>query len=101
MPPSERGVAQYSLSGRERDGSLSGAIDRGPRLFESLEAVSLGIDGKSGRWRVLATLTSEVPDVGGRDYDTLILRAADQRQRAEALRLEVARVALSDGGTTE
>lgn len=64
------------------------------RLFESLEAISLGIEGKSGLWRTLATLTSAAPNVGGPDYEILTVRAADQRQRAEALRLEAARVAL-------
>ena len=66
------------------------------RLFESLEAVSLGIEGKSGLWRTLATLAPNVPAIGGPDYDMLILQAADQRQRAEAMRLEAARAALTN-----
>jgi len=73
------------------DDSRDGAF----RLFESLEAISLGIEGKSGLWRTLATLTPEVPAVGGPDYEMLIVRATDQRKRAEALRLEAARPALT------
>src|SRR5689334_19609237 len=65
------------------------------RLFESLEAVSLGIEGKSGLWRTLTILTSEMSDLEGPDYEMLITRAAAQRQRAEALRLEAARLALT------
>jgi hypothetical protein len=60
------------------------------RLFESLEAVSLGIEGKLGLWRALAAIAPTVPDVGGLDYEMLIRRAADQRGRAETLRLGAA-----------
>jgi hypothetical protein len=65
------------------------------RLFESLEAVSLGIEGKLALWRTLAAVAPEVPDVSGLDFETLMLRAADQRGRAEALRLGAARAALA------
>ena len=65
------------------------------RLFESLEAISLGIEGKAGLWRVLTTLRAEVPELGGPDYETLIARAEEQRERAERLRIEVARIALA------
>jgi hypothetical protein len=65
------------------------------RLFESLEAVSLGIEGKLGLWRALATVAPAVPDVSGLDYETLMQRATDQRRRAEALRLGTAVAALA------
>jgi hypothetical protein len=65
------------------------------RLFESLEAVSLGIEGKLGLWRTLAAIAPALPDVSALDYETLIRRATDQRGRAEALRLEAAPAALA------
>jgi hypothetical protein len=64
------------------------------RLFESLEAVSLGIEGKLGLWRTLAMVAPAMADVSGLDYETLMLRAIDQRARAEALRLGAALEAL-------
>jgi hypothetical protein len=57
------------------------------RLFESLEAVSLGIEGKLALWRTLATIAPAMPGVSGVDYEILMLRATDQRERAETLRL--------------
>jgi hypothetical protein len=65
------------------------------RLFESLEAVSLGIEGKLALWRTLATITPAMPDVSGLDYEILMLRATDQRERAETLRLGAAVTALA------
>jgi hypothetical protein len=65
------------------------------RLFESLEAVSLGIEGKVGLWRTLAEIAPAVSDASGLDYDALMLRATDQRRRAEALRIEAALPALA------
>jgi hypothetical protein len=65
------------------------------RLFESLEAVSLGIEGKLGLWRTLAALAPSTPEANGLDYATLMLRATDQRERAEALRLGAAVPALA------
>jgi hypothetical protein len=64
------------------------------RLFESLEAVSLGIEGKLTLWRTLASLAPAVPDVSSLDYDTLMARAINQRGRAEELRLAAATAAL-------
>lgn len=65
------------------------------RLFESLEAVSLGIDGKLALWRTLAAVAPAVPDVSGLDYETLMRRATEQHGRAEALRLQAALAALA------
>jgi hypothetical protein len=63
------------------------------RLFESLEAVSLGIEGKLGLWRTLAALAPTVPDLSGPEYDVLMRRATEQRGRTEALRLGTVRAA--------
>lgn len=65
------------------------------RLFESLEAVSLGIEGKMGLWRTLATIAPAVPELASLDYGTLMQRAADQRGRAEKARLGATHAALA------
>lgn len=65
------------------------------RLFESLEALSLGIEGKRSLWRALATAAEEAPDLQVADYEGLIRRAEDQRSRVETARLEAARRALA------
>ena len=65
------------------------------RLFESLEALSLGIEGKKSLWRALAATAEEAPDLKVADYQDLIRRAEDQRGRVEAARLEAARRTLA------
>ena len=65
------------------------------RLFESLEALSLGIEGKRSLWRALAAAAEEAPDLQVADYKSLIRRAEEQRNRVEAARLEAARRALA------
>jgi hypothetical protein len=65
------------------------------RLFESLEALSLGIEGKKNLWLALASLTEQEPALQSLDYDRLIVRAQQQRNGVEALRLEVAKRALA------
>ena len=65
------------------------------RLFESLEALSLGIEGKRSLWRALAAAAEEAPHLRVADYEDLIRRAEEQRSRVEAARLEAARRALT------
>jgi hypothetical protein len=65
------------------------------RLFESLEALSLGIEGKRSLWRALAAAAEEAPDLRVADYEGLIRRAEEQRSRVETARLEAARRALT------
>ena len=65
------------------------------RLFESLEIVSLGIEGKLGLWRALAAAAPATPAVSGINLDSLMRRATDQRERVETMRIASARVALS------
>jgi hypothetical protein len=57
------------------------------KLLESLEAVAVGIHGKGSLWRALKV----VPAASGPDYDRLIARADEQRERIEAVRLDAAR----------
>lgn len=62
------------------------------KRLEALEAVAIGIHGKGSLWRALKV----VPAAAGPDYDALIARADEQRERIEAVRLEAARQALSE-----
>lgn len=66
-------------------------------LFEALEVLSLGIEGKHGLWRALAAAAEGAPSLRVADYGRLALRAVEQRGRVEAMRLEVARKALVPG----
>ncbi len=60
-------------------------------LFESLEALSIGIEGKRLLWRALAANEHEVKELKGPDYERLIERAEDQRKRVEEERLKAAK----------
>ena len=65
------------------------------RLFESLEALSLGIEGKRSLWLALSTAAKDTPALRLVDYECLTKRAEEQRSRVEAMRLETARTALA------
>jgi hypothetical protein len=66
-------------------------------LFESLEALSLGIEGKRSLWTVLAATAETVPSLRIANYDRLQQRAQEQRDRVEELRIKTALTALTDG----
>lgn len=66
-------------------------------LFESLEVLSLGIEGKHGLWRALAATAQDTPALQVADYERLARRAVEQRAQVEAMRLEAARKALVPG----
>jgi hypothetical protein len=65
------------------------------RLFESLEALSLGIEGKRSLWIALNAAAEKTPSLGILDYERLKQRAQEQRDRVETLRIETARKALT------
>lgn len=65
------------------------------RLFESLEALSLGIEGKKSLWLALSTVAKATPELRLVDYERLIQRAEEQRSRVEAMRLDTAKTALA------
>src|SRR4030095_4662790 len=67
------------------------------RLFESLEALSLGIEGKKSLWLALSATAEISPALRIADYERLQQRAADQRQRVETRRIEAAQSALTLG----
>jgi hypothetical protein len=77
---------------------LDDPADGDLRLFESLEALSLGIEGKRGLWLALAAVAERSPQMRLLDYQELIRRAEEQRSKVEEKRLETARSALV--GTT-
>lgn len=64
------------------------------RLLESLEALSLGIEGKRSLWLALAAAAEISPQLRLVDYQRLKQRAEEQRSRVENKRIEIARVAL-------
>jgi hypothetical protein len=65
------------------------------RLLETLEALSLGIEGKHALWTGLASVAADVPALRGVDFSRLTERAQDQRARVERLRLDAVRAALA------
>lgn len=74
---------------------LDDPADGDLRLFESLEALSLGIEGKKALWKALSTAAKEKPALQLVDYVRLIGRAEEQRSRVEAMRLDTAKKALT------
>jgi hypothetical protein len=69
----------------------SGTLER----LEAIEALVLGIHGKSRLWRSLAAVAPAVPELQTLDLKALEKRADDQHARTEARRLEAARLALA------
>jgi hypothetical protein len=65
------------------------------RRLERLEALVLGMAGKSVLWRGLQAASVEDERLRGPDYEDLALRAKEQLQRVEKLRIEAARSALT------
>ena len=86
-----------------RSGDLPGRV--GPRLklgggdlgnLLTLEALSLGVEGKACMWKTLKHVHSGSVAFASGDFDALIKRAEDQRAGLEQWRLTVATVALSE-----
>ena len=65
------------------------------RLFESLEALSLGIEGKRSLWIALTAVAEKTPSLRILDYERLKQRAQGQRDRVERLRIGTASEALT------
>ena len=79
-------VEQFTEAKLEVDDDSGGAL----RRLERLEAVALGIDGKSALWSALGVAAALTPELRGPDYERLAQRAAEQRQRVEVFRLQAA-----------
>jgi hypothetical protein len=67
-------------------------------LFEAIELLSLGIEGKQALWRTLASMAPDVEGLQGVDYDRLMARAMAQRETLEPALLHLAKAAL--GGSS-
>lgn len=63
------------------------------RLFEAVELVAVGVEGKRALWLALAEVSAAVPALRGPDYARLLERAGEQRRRLEGVRLSAARAA--------
>jgi hypothetical protein len=68
-------------------------------LLEAMEAASLGIEGKRLLWVVLQAASERSPRLKILDYDRLIQRAEEQRQRVESVRRATGIAALVERGT--
>jgi hypothetical protein len=66
------------------------------RMFESLEALSLGLEGKRSLWRALGAASEVLPELSGIDYAQLVQRSEEQRSRVEGVRLEAAKAAFGE-----
>lgn len=73
------------------DDKATGAL----RLFEGLEALTLGIHGKRALWIVLGELAENDAALRGPDYERLVQASEDQRQRVEIMRLAAAPAAFA------
>lgn len=71
------------------------------RLLESLELLSLGIEGKRMLWLALSAAAERAPSLRQLDYDRLIRRAEVQRDQVEEQRLGVAARILGSGSGGE
>jgi hypothetical protein len=65
------------------------------RIFEALETVALGIQGKYALWRALSVASASAPLIRHLDFAKLEKRALEQFQQVDLLRLETAAGALS------
>ncbi|MCW2968462.1 MAG: hypothetical protein JWM71_2234 [Solirubrobacteraceae bacterium] len=76
---------------------LSGAStgDETFGLYLSLEAMSLGVEGKLSMWQALARISDAYEELDPAELDRLVERARQQRTLLESQRLEVAREALA------
>lgn len=69
--------------------------DRPLNRLETLETLSLGVEGKLAMWEALKRSPAGIPDVGALDLDALIARARRQRERLERERMRAADAAFS------
>ena len=61
--------------------------------FETLEYLSLGILGKRALWQTLQVVSGQHAELQELDFSTLIARAEAQYETANAVRLQLARIA--------
>ena len=71
------------------------------RTFLSIEALSLGVEGKVSLWATLRDLRGRYPELESTDLDDLLERAQRQRQVLEAERTAAARRSLATDSQPE
>lgn len=96
-----RAAAWLTEKAAELKTRVDDPADGALRLLETLEALSLGVEGKRLLWKGLAVAGADVPSLRGIDFDRLEQRAQDQRRRVEQMRLDAASAALGGGATAE
>jgi hypothetical protein len=74
-------------------GLTSGRDELG--TFLSIEALSLGVEGKASLWTTLRELRDQYPELPSSDLDDLLQRAQRQRQVLETERIAAARRSLT------
>lgn len=72
------------------DNPSGGTLER----LEAIEALVLGIHGKTRLWRALEAVQPVFPELQAMDLKALEKRAEDQHARVEVRRLEASRLAL-------
>ncbi|HEX3978329.1 MAG TPA: hypothetical protein VHW96_18810 [Solirubrobacteraceae bacterium] len=65
--------------------------------FLSIEALSLGVEGKASLWTALRELRGHYPELQSTDLDDLLQRAQRQRQILETARITATRLSLAAG----
>jgi hypothetical protein len=76
---------------------LTGLTAQDDRLgtFLSMEALSLGVEGKTSLWTTLREIRDRYPELLSTDLDDLLQRAQRQRQTLETERIAAARPLLT------
>jgi hypothetical protein len=64
-------------------------------LFQSMELLALGVQGKLSLWKALRTASGQDARLGGYDFESLIWRAQKQYDEVESQRLKLAQSVLS------
>jgi hypothetical protein len=70
--------------------AIDDPTDGALRVLESLEVLTMGIDGKGALWHALAASRHHFPELDAIDFDRLIERAEEQGTRVEHARLQAA-----------
>jgi hypothetical protein len=64
-------------------------------LFQSMELLALGVQGKLSLWKALRAALGQDARLRGYDFDSLIVRAQEQYDKVESQRLKLAQSVLS------
>ena len=91
-----RAAAWIGEKGLELKLAMDSSSEDDFRLFESLEALSVGIAGKRLLWRSLQRAVAGIPELAGKDFGRLVNMSVRQRRALEPFRLEAARQAFRD-----